>query len=89
MSDEIKKTDDKIKGLGSLFIGSALLGLSAIFVRYSDSSPSLIAFYRVFLALPFLYLWVLMEGKGINLRLIPFPSIRTHRYKKGKARNTL
>ena len=70
MSEEIKKTNDKLKGLGSLFIGSALLGLSAIFVRYSDSSPSLIAFYRVFLALPFLYLWVLMEGKGISLRLL-------------------
>ena len=68
MSEEIKKTNDKIKGLSSLFLGSALLGMSAIFVRYSDSSPSLIAFYRVFLALPFLYIWVLMEGKGINFR---------------------
>ena len=72
MSEEIKKTNDKLKGLGSLFIGSALLGLSAIFVRYSDSSPSLIAFYRVFLALPFLYLWVLMEGKVFLLGMFIF-----------------
>ena len=70
MSEEIKKTNDKVKGISFLFLGSALLGMSAIFVRYSDSSPSLIAFYRVFLALPFVYLWVLMEGKGINLGLL-------------------
>ena len=63
MNEEINKSNDMIKGLSSLFIGSALLGMSAIFVRYSDSSPSLVAFYRAFLALPFLYLWVLIEGR--------------------------
>ena len=66
MNEEINKSNDMIKGLSSLFIGSALLGMSAIFVRYSDSSPSLVAFYRAFLALPFLYLWVLIEGRSIN-----------------------
>ena len=43
MNEEINKSNDMIKGLSSLFIGSALLGMSAIFVRYSDSSPSLVA----------------------------------------------
>tara|TARA_Y100000590_G_scaffold129438_1_gene147975 strand:+ start:4726 stop:5607 length:882 start_codon:yes stop_codon:yes gene_type:complete len=46
-------------GLIALFIGAALLGASAIFVRFSETSPSLTAFYRAFLALPFLYIWVL------------------------------
>ena len=35
MNEEINKSNDMIKGLSSLFIGSALLGMSAIFVRYS------------------------------------------------------
>ena len=69
MNEEIKKPNDMLKALISLFIGSALLGMSAIFVRYSESSPSLIAFYRVFLALPFLYIWVLVERKNIDLEL--------------------
>ena len=67
MYEEIKKPNDMLKALISLFLGSALLGMSAIFVRYSESSPSLIAFYRAFLALPFLYMWVLIEGKKIDL----------------------
>ena len=67
MNEETKKPNDMLKALISLFLGSALLGMSAIFVRYSESSPSLIAFYRAFLALPFLYLWVLIEGKKIDL----------------------
>ena len=46
-------------GVIALFIGAALLGSSAIFVRISETSPSLTAFYRAFLALPFLYIWVL------------------------------
>jgi len=67
MKEEIKKPNDMLKALISLFLGSALLGMSAIFVRYSESSPSLIAFYRASLALPFLYMWVLIEGKKIDL----------------------
>ena len=37
-------------GLIALFVGAALLGASAIFVRISETSPSLTAFYRAFLA---------------------------------------
>ena len=51
MNEEIKKPNDMLKALISLFLGSALLGMSAIFVRYSESSPSLIAFYRAFFAI--------------------------------------
>ena len=55
-------------GLIALFIGAALLGSSAIFVRFSETSPSLTAFYRAFLALPFLYIWVLNSKTEYPLR---------------------
>ena len=54
-------------GLLALFVGAALLGLSAIFVRFSETSPSLTAFYRAFLALPFLYVWVLRTKTDYSL----------------------
>ncbi|MBE19344.1 MAG: EamA family transporter [Gammaproteobacteria bacterium] len=54
-------------GLLALFVGAALLGLSAIFVRFSETSPSLTAFYRAFLALPFLYIWVLRTKTDYSL----------------------
>ena len=51
----------------ALFIGAALLGSSAIFVRFSETSPSLTAFYRALLALPFLYIWVLRTKSDLPL----------------------
>ena len=54
--------------LVALFIGAALLGSSAIFVRFSETSPSLTAFYRALLALPFLYIWVLRTKSDLPLR---------------------
>ena len=53
--------------LVALFIGAALLGSSAIFVRFSETSPSLTAFYRALLALPFLYVWVLRTKSDLPL----------------------
>jgi drug/metabolite transporter (DMT)-like permease len=64
-----------LKGLLALALGAALLGLSAIFVRYSEVSPSLTAFYRAFLALPFLYIWILIERKSIGINLIIQPKV--------------
>ena len=55
-------------GLLALFIGASLLGGSAIFVRFSETSPSLTAFYRASLALPFLLFWVLSTKSDIPLR---------------------
>ena len=52
----------------ALFIGAALLGSSAIFVRFSETSPSLTAFYRALLALPFLYIWVLKTKLDLPLK---------------------
>lgn len=41
-----------------------MLGSSGIFVKISESSPSLIAFYRSFFALPFLYVWMKFEERN-------------------------
>lgn len=40
-----------------------MLGSSGIFVKISESSPSVIAFYRSLLALPFLYFWMKYEER--------------------------
>ena len=53
----------------SILSGAALLGLSAIFVRWSETSPSITAFYRALFALPFLLLWVYLGKSKFNLRL--------------------
>ena len=55
-------------GLFSLFLGAALLGSSAIFVRFSETSPSLTAFYRALLALPFLLIWVLGSKNNLPVK---------------------
>ena len=57
-----------VKGLLALSCGAVLLGLSAIFVRFSETSPSLTAFYRVFLAIPFLYVWLRIEKEELTLK---------------------
>ena len=53
---------EKIKNSGwalfSILLGAALLGLSAVFVRWSETSPSVTAFYRALFAIPFLLYWV-------------------------------
>ena len=54
-------------GLLALFLGAALLGSSAIFVRFSETSPSLTAFYRALLALPFLAIWIMATNKKTQL----------------------
>ena len=59
-----------VKGLLALSCGAVLLGLSAIFVRYSESSPSLTAFYRVFLAIPFLYVWLRIEKEELSFETL-------------------
>ena len=66
-------------GFLSLFIGAALLGASAIFVRFSETSPTVTAFYRAFLALPFLYYWLLTTNKNrgsvmIEKKHFPIPT---------------
>ena len=46
------------KALAALFIGAAAIAFSPIFVRMSELGPSATAFYRVFFAIPVLWIWV-------------------------------
>lgn len=48
----------------ALFAGAACIGTSALFVKVSEAGPVSTAFWRVFLALPFLWLWAWWAGRG-------------------------
>ncbi len=50
----------------ALVIGAFAMGASPIFVRLADVGPYASAFWRCFLALPFLALWALSEPKEIR-----------------------
>jgi drug/metabolite transporter (DMT)-like permease len=61
LNEEKNISNDLLKGILLLLIGALMLGSSGIFVKISESSPSVIAFYRSLLALPFLYFWMKYE----------------------------
>jgi drug/metabolite transporter (DMT)-like permease len=48
---------------GALLLGGAALGLSPIFVRLADVGPTASAFWRLALAVPVLWLWVLLHRR--------------------------
>lgn len=48
----------------ALLAGAAAIGTSALFVKVSEVGPVSSAFWRVFLALPVLWLWARMETRG-------------------------
>jgi drug/metabolite transporter (DMT)-like permease len=50
--------------IGALAIGAIAMGASPIFVRLADVGPYASAFWRTFLALPFLYAWARLETRG-------------------------
>jgi drug/metabolite transporter (DMT)-like permease len=43
--------------IGALLLGATAIGTSALFVKVSETGPVATAFWRVFLALPLLWLW--------------------------------
>jgi drug/metabolite transporter (DMT)-like permease len=43
--------------VGALFLGAVAIATSPLFVRLAETGPVATAFWRVFLALPFLWLW--------------------------------
>jgi len=45
-----------------LLAGATAIATSALFVKVSEAGPISTAFWRVFLALPFLWAWALIEG---------------------------
>jgi drug/metabolite transporter (DMT)-like permease len=60
--------------LPALLLGAAAIALAPIFVRLSEVGPSTTAFYRLFLALPPLWLAVvLFDRQGSNTKSAPQP----------------
>jgi drug/metabolite transporter (DMT)-like permease len=50
--------------VAALVAGAVAMGASVLFVRWADVGPYASAFWRVFLALPFLWGWMRLEGRG-------------------------
>ncbi len=51
---------------GALVVGALAMGISPIFVRWADVGPFTSAFWRVFLALPALYVWMRWSERGLE-----------------------
>ncbi len=49
--------------LAALFAGATAIATSALFVKVSETGPVATAFWRVFLALPFLWIWAMAENR--------------------------
>ena len=47
----------------ALVLGAVAMGASVLFVRWADVGPYASAFWRVFLALPFLWVWMRLENR--------------------------
>src|SRR5437764_9582119 len=47
----------------ALVLGAVGMGASVLFVRWADVGPYASAFWRVFLALPFLWVWMRLENR--------------------------
>ena len=48
----------------ALLTGATCIGTSALFVKLSETGPVSTAFWRVFLALPFLWIWAWMDQRS-------------------------
>jgi drug/metabolite transporter (DMT)-like permease len=55
--------------VAALVAGAVAMGASVLFVRWADVGPYASAFWRVFLALPFLFVWMRLEGNAAWPRL--------------------
>lgn len=51
--------------LTALIAGAVAMGISPVFVRIAEVGPFTSAFWRVFGALPFLWLWAILEAKSL------------------------
>jgi len=49
--------------LAALFAGATAIATSALFVKVSEAGPVATAFWRVFLALPFLWAWAMFDNR--------------------------
>ena len=60
----MKRDPAHATAVAALFAGAAAIGASALFVKVSEAGPVATAFWRVALALPFLWLWAALESRG-------------------------
>jgi drug/metabolite transporter (DMT)-like permease len=58
-----RRPHQKLLAVGALLLGALAIGSSALFVKVSETAPVATAFWRVFLALPFLWAWSVI-GQG-------------------------
>jgi hypothetical protein len=58
-------TEEKRRAVAfaALVLGAIAMGAPVLFVRWADVGPYASAFWRVFLALPFLYRWMRLENR--------------------------
>lgn len=52
----------RVVAFAALVLGAVAMGASVLFVRWADVGPYASAFWRVFLALPFLFVWMRLEN---------------------------
>jgi drug/metabolite transporter (DMT)-like permease len=53
--------------LAALFAGATAIATSALFVKVSEAGPVATAFWRVFLALPFLWAWAMVDNRRAHV----------------------
>src|SRR5213078_3188617 len=55
-----------VLAMTALVLGAIAMGASVLFVRWADVGPYASAFWRVFLALPFLFVWMRLENRRVG-----------------------
>lgn len=55
----------------ALFAGAVAIAFAPIFVRISPVGPSATAFWRILLALPALWVWMVLKRKGLDSKCSP------------------
>ncbi|MGQ7794011.1 DMT family transporter [Faunimonas sp. B44] len=63
--------DDAPLAFMALVAGAIGMGISPIFVRFAEVGPFASAFWRVALALPALWIWMRLEGRGVPRAATP------------------
>jgi len=64
-ADRVARAADRRKlAIAALLAGATCIGTSALFVKVSEAGPVSTAFWRVFLALPFLWVWAWLAQRS-------------------------
>ena len=64
MTSDAVDTSGFAKGFTAVIAGAIAIGTAAIFMRLSDVSPTAAAFWRVTLALPLLFIWLMVDRQS-------------------------